>query len=100
MDFQSASGAKAWRDIWGSGQGIGAIDKVAAGRRPDRPARRGICGGEGADLRLGRASPASARQSLGQRHRAAAVAADIDMGEMALRARARPLRRRTRRCGK
>ena len=28
MAFQSASGAKAWRDIWGSGQGIGAIDKV------------------------------------------------------------------------
>jgi nitronate monooxygenase len=29
MSFRSASGAKAWRDIWGSGQGIGAIDKVA-----------------------------------------------------------------------
>ena len=28
MNFQSASGAKAWRDIWGSGQGIGMIDKV------------------------------------------------------------------------
>ena len=28
MNFQGASGAKAWRDIWGSGQGIGAIDKV------------------------------------------------------------------------
>ena len=28
MSFQSASGAKAWRDIWGSGQGIGIIDKV------------------------------------------------------------------------
>ena len=28
MNFQSASGAKAWRDIWGSGQGIGVIDKV------------------------------------------------------------------------
>ena len=28
MSFQSASGAKAWRDIWGSGQGIGVIDKV------------------------------------------------------------------------
>ena len=25
MNFQSASGAKAWRDIWGSGQGIGAV---------------------------------------------------------------------------
>jgi nitronate monooxygenase len=28
MSFQSATGAKAWRDIWGSGQGIGVIDKV------------------------------------------------------------------------
>jgi nitronate monooxygenase len=28
MSFQSASGAKAWRDIWGSGQGIGVVDKV------------------------------------------------------------------------
>ena len=28
MNFQSASGAKAWRDIWGSGQGIGIVDKV------------------------------------------------------------------------
>lgn len=28
MNFQSATGAKAWRDIWGSGQGIGSIDKV------------------------------------------------------------------------
>jgi len=28
MNFESASGAKAWRDIWGSGQGIGVIDEV------------------------------------------------------------------------
>jgi len=28
MSFQSAAGAKAWRDIWGSGQGIGAVEKV------------------------------------------------------------------------
>ena len=28
MNFESASGAKAWRDIWGSGQGIGAVDAV------------------------------------------------------------------------
>jgi nitronate monooxygenase len=30
MDFGSAEGSKtkAWRDIWGSGQGIGAIDRV------------------------------------------------------------------------
>lgn len=28
MNFESSSGAKAWRDIWGSGQGIGAVDSV------------------------------------------------------------------------
>ena len=28
MDFGGGAAAKAWRDIWGSGQGIGAIDKV------------------------------------------------------------------------
>jgi len=28
MSFGSAGGAKAWRDIWGSGQGIGVIDQV------------------------------------------------------------------------
>jgi nitronate monooxygenase len=29
MDFAGGEGSKkAWRDIWGSGQGIGAIDKV------------------------------------------------------------------------
>ncbi len=28
MNFETSSGAKAWRDIWGSGQGIGVIDRV------------------------------------------------------------------------
>lgn len=28
MDFGGAAGAKAWKDIWGCGQGIGAIDKI------------------------------------------------------------------------
>ncbi|HEX5184565.1 MAG TPA: nitronate monooxygenase family protein [Allosphingosinicella sp.] len=28
MDFAGEGAKKAWRDIWGSGQGIGAIDKV------------------------------------------------------------------------
>ena len=32
MNFESASGAKAWRDVWGSGQGIGAIDAVVPAR--------------------------------------------------------------------
>ena len=40
MNFQSATGAKAWRDIWGCGQGIGVIDKVTpAGELVDRLAR-------------------------------------------------------------
>ena len=30
MNFESASGAKAWRDIWGSGQGIGVIDQIVS----------------------------------------------------------------------
>lgn len=29
MDFASATDAKAWRDIWGAGQGIGAVRTVA-----------------------------------------------------------------------
>jgi len=29
MDFAKASSAKAWRDIWGAGQGIGAVMEIA-----------------------------------------------------------------------
>lgn len=41
MDFGAAvSGAKAWRDIWGSGQGIGAVDAVLpVAERVERMAR-------------------------------------------------------------
>jgi nitronate monooxygenase len=28
MNFGGDAAAKAWKDIWGCGQGIGAIDKV------------------------------------------------------------------------
>ena len=28
MNFETSGGAKAWRDIWGSGQGIGVVDRV------------------------------------------------------------------------
>jgi nitronate monooxygenase len=28
MNFSSSNDAKAWKDIWGCGQGIGAIDKL------------------------------------------------------------------------
>jgi len=51
MKFQSESGAKAWRDIWGSGQGIGVVDKVRpAGElvarltEEYRAARAALCG--------------------------------------------------------
>lgn len=53
MDFGSggSSDAKAWRDIWGSGQGIGAVDKVvsvadlvARMKREYEVARAEICG--------------------------------------------------------
>jgi nitronate monooxygenase len=51
MNFQSATGAKAWRDIWGSGQGIGVLDRVTpAGEliarltREYAEARARVCG--------------------------------------------------------
>ncbi len=52
MDFGAASagGAKAWRDIWGAGQGVGCIGEVrpaaaviARMRDEYRAARAGIC---------------------------------------------------------
>ena len=43
MDFATGtSKAKAWRDIWGSGQGISADRRGAAGRRVYRQADGGI----------------------------------------------------------
>jgi nitronate monooxygenase len=30
MNFGSGSASKAWRDIWGAGQGVGLIDEVAS----------------------------------------------------------------------
>jgi nitronate monooxygenase len=51
MSFGGADGAKAWKDIWGSGQGIGAIDRVlpagemvARWTAEYRSARSRICG--------------------------------------------------------
>jgi nitronate monooxygenase len=53
MNFASSgsSGAKPWRDIWGSGQGIGAVKKVGPAaelvarlEREYAQARRAICG--------------------------------------------------------
>jgi nitronate monooxygenase len=32
MNFASSGGAKAWRDIWGAGQGVGSIDDVPGAR--------------------------------------------------------------------
>ncbi len=52
MDFAAAGGAKAWRDIWGAGQGIGAVHAVEpAGALVERlageyeAARTRLCGG-------------------------------------------------------
>ena len=64
MDFGTGDGskAKAWRDIWGSGQGIGAIDCGAAGGRLCRAADRRICRGEGgaaSESALARAAPSA-----------------------------------------
>jgi nitronate monooxygenase len=51
MSFGGSDGAKAWKDIWGSGQGIGAIDRVqptgelvARWTEEYRSARARICG--------------------------------------------------------
>lgn len=51
MSFGGADGAKAWKDIWGSGQGIGAIDKVqpageliARWQEEYRAAKARVCG--------------------------------------------------------
>ena len=51
MSFGGAAGAKAWKDIWGSGQGIGAIDRVqpagalvARWREEYRAAKVRVCG--------------------------------------------------------
>jgi nitronate monooxygenase len=50
MNFGGDIAAKAWKDIWGCGQGIGAIDKVqTAGqyiaqlRREYEEARQRVC---------------------------------------------------------
>jgi nitronate monooxygenase len=40
MNFGTDREAKAWRDIWGSGQGIGAIDRIpTAGELVERLTR-------------------------------------------------------------
>lgn len=54
MDFAAATGAKAWKDIWGAGQGIGAVhDIVPAAKLIERlageyeTARLRLCGDTG-----------------------------------------------------
>lgn len=51
MNFHEGAKAKAWKDIWGSGQGIGAIDAVVPARirverliAEYRAARQALCG--------------------------------------------------------
>ena len=53
MNFSSGSSkAKAWKDIWGAGQGVGAVhevlptaDLIARLKREYDAAKRGLCGG-------------------------------------------------------
>lgn len=54
MTFESGGGAKAWRDIWGSGQGIGVVDRVQPAAelverlaREYAEAKRKLCGEAG-----------------------------------------------------
>ena len=53
MNFGSGDGAKAkaWRDIWGSGQGIGAVKAVMSRGRLRRQAAARIRRGQSAGLR-------------------------------------------------
>ena len=51
MNFGGGAAAKAWKDIWGCGQGIGAIDavvpaaeRIARLRREYEAARARLCG--------------------------------------------------------
>jgi nitronate monooxygenase len=57
MNFGSGGAAKAWKDIWGSGQGVGVVDQVVPAaelvarlKREYRTARREIPGGVSAEL--------------------------------------------------
>ena len=49
MNFHEGA-TKAWKDIWGSGQGIGAVKEVRAGSATGGAAAPGICRGAAADL--------------------------------------------------
>ncbi len=42
MNFGGSTAAKAWKDIWGAGQGVGTIDEVMPNRRSGRPPQAGI----------------------------------------------------------
>jgi len=52
MDFAGGSSkAKAWKDIWGAGQGVGAVHEIvscaeliARLKREYEEAKRGLCG--------------------------------------------------------
>ena len=59
MSFGSGGNApaKAWRDIWGSGQGIGAVKRSDLRRRTRGAADARICGGEGEGGGAGRVEP-------------------------------------------
>ena len=99
MNFQSASGAKAWRDIWGSGQGIGVVDKVTPAADLIARLAKEYAAAKAKSLRLAERFelfPPFRRQS----NRTPALTVDINVSEIALRARIRSIRRRTRRFGR
>ncbi len=57
MDFAAATGAKAWKDIWGAGQGIGAVHEIVPAQKlierlidEYEAARLRLCGDVGSKL--------------------------------------------------
>ena len=66
MNFGGDGASKAWKDIWGCGQGIGAVKEVVPAAGAGRPARRRVRGGAAPR----RSSPSPAR---GKRHACTAL---------------------------
>ena len=82
---EGSSKSKAWRDIWGSGQGVGAVDRVVpAAELIARLAER-ICRRQSADLRLARSFRACRANRRGSATGRRLCAIDDDMDEFALR---------------
>ena len=52
---------KAWKEIWGSGQGVGSVGKSLAGSRTDRAVQEGICRGDRSAAVISSFSPCGRR---------------------------------------